>query len=235
MHSISNASSNDTFFVFIIGYLFTQSIINIFIGFPEPLLGDKTGSQSVAHASGYSYSCHWPDCTFPGPAYGSKLPFHSSFARMIDILKRQTCHLGGILPEYGSRKAGINKPLPCIYLFMSETEAKSSIGPGMGMIHLETGVQIIIPAQIEPERIVAAMEALLAAVKDNIGEGIACSDIAWMTSTDVNAMLLVSTDMEEGAEGAVAAIHAAADAFTERSGRVIAQIKADAGDSTTSP
>ena len=118
---------------------------------------------------------------------------------------------------------------------MSETEAKSSIGPGMGMIHLETGVQIIIPAQIEPERIVAAMEALLAAVKDNVGEGIACSDIAWMTSTDVNAMLLVSTDMEEGPAGAVAALHAAAEAFSERSGRVIAQIKADAGNSTTAP
>lgn len=168
------------------------------------------------------------------PAYGPKLPFLSRFARMIGIIKgKHTIVL--TVPGYGSRKAGINKPLPCIYSFMSETEAKSSIGPGMGMIHLETGVQIIIPAQIEPERIVAAMEALLAAVKDNVGEGIACSDIAWMTSTDVNAMLLVSTDMEEGPEGAVAALHAAAEAFTERSGRVIAQIKADAGNSTTAP
>lgn len=124
---------------------------------------------------------------------------------------------------------GINKPLQCIYPFMSETEAKSSIGPGMGLIHLETGVQIIVPAQLEPERIVAAMEALLGAVKDNIGEGIGCSDIAWMTSTDVNAMLLVSTDMEEGPLGAIAALHTAAEAFSERSGRVIAKMEADAG------
>lgn len=108
---------------------------------------------------------------------------------------------------------------------MSDTEAKSSIGPGMGLIHLETGVQIIIPAQIEPERIVAAIEALLAAVKDNMSEGIGCSDIAWMTSSDVNAMLLV-----EGPAGAVSALHAAAEAFSERSGRVISQMEADSGE-----
>jgi len=117
-----------------------------------------------------------------------------------------------------------------IYPFMSDTEAKSSIGPGMGLIHLETGVQIIIPAQIEPERIVAAIEALLAAVKDNMSEGIGCSDIAWMTSSDVNAMLLVSTDMEEGPAGAVSALHAAAEAFSERSGRVISQMEADSAE-----
>jgi len=55
------------------------------------------------------------------------------------------------------------------------------------------------------------------------------SDIAWMTSSDVNAMLLVSTDMEEGPAGAVSALHAAAEAFSERSGRVISQMEADSG------
>ena len=113
---------------------------------------------------------------------------------------------------------------------MSETDAKSSIGPGMGLIHLATGVQVIIPAQIEHQKIIEAMEALLGAIKENKCEGIGCSDIAWMTSMDVNAMLLVSTDMEEGPQGAITALHAAAELFTERSGQVISQMKADAGE-----
>lgn len=113
---------------------------------------------------------------------------------------------------------------------MSDTEAKTSIGPGMGLIHLETGVQVIIPAQIEPQRIVEAMEALLNALKSNAGEGIGCSDIAWMTSTDVNAMLLVSTDTEEGPKGAVDDLNKAAGAFMERSAKLKSQMEAETGE-----
>lgn len=113
---------------------------------------------------------------------------------------------------------------------MSDTEAKSSIGPGMGLIHLETGVQIINSAQIEPERDCGSNRSSTGCSQGHMSEGIGCSDIAWMTSSDVNAMLLVSTDMEEGPAGAVSALHAAAEAFSERSGRVISQMEADSGE-----
>ena len=61
---------------------------------------------------------------------------------------------------------------------MSDETVKTSICPGMGVCHLETGVQVIIPMQIEPGKIVEALEAILNAVKNNIGEGIGCSQIA---------------------------------------------------------
>ena len=134
------------------------------------------------------------------------------------------------VPDKAPLQRELINPCSVYHPLMSDTKARSSIGPGMGLIHLETGAQIIIPDQIEAERIVAATEALLGAVRDNIGEGIGCSDIAWMTATDVNAMLLVSIDMDEGPADAVAALHAAAEAFTERSGQVISQMKADAGE-----
>ncbi len=111
---------------------------------------------------------------------------------------------------------------------MSDEEVKSSIGPGMGLCHLKTGVQVIIPAQIEPQRIVEAMEALLNALKNNVGDDVGCSDIAWMTSSDVNAMLMVSTGMDEGPQEAVAQLHDAAEVFMERAGRVKAQWEAEA-------
>ncbi len=99
---------------------------------------------------------------------------------------------------------------------MSDEAVGSSIGPGMGVCHLETGVQVIIPAQVEPQRIVEAVEAILNALKNNVGDGIGCSDIAWMTASDVGAMLLVGTETDEGPEEAIATLHAAAEAFVER-------------------
>ena len=92
---------------------------------------------------------------------------------------------------------------------MSDEAVGSSIGPGMGVCHLETGVQVIIPAQVEPQRIVEAVEAILNALKNNVGDGIGCSDIAWMTASEVGAMLLVGTETDDGPEEAVAALHAA--------------------------
>jgi hypothetical protein len=72
---------------------------------------------------------------------------------------------------------------------MSDEAVKTSICPGMGVCHLETGVQAIIPMQIEPEKIVQALEAILNAIKNNIAEGIGCYQIACMMSNDVGAML----------------------------------------------
>ena len=109
---------------------------------------------------------------------------------------------------------------------MSDEAVGSSIGPGMGVCHLETGVQVIIPAQVEPQRIVEAVEAILNALKNNVGEGIGCSDIAWMTASEVGAMLLVGTETDDGPEEAVNALHAAAAEFVERTNAAKAEMEA---------
>lgn len=109
---------------------------------------------------------------------------------------------------------------------MSEEAVGSSIGPGMGVCHLETGLQVIIPAQVEPQKIVQAIEAILNALKNNVGEGIGCSDIAWMTASKVSAMLLVSTEPDDGPEEAIAALHAAAVEFVEGTNDAKAELEA---------
>lgn len=109
---------------------------------------------------------------------------------------------------------------------MTEEAVGSSIGPGMGVCHLETGVQIIIPAQVEPQRIVEAVEAILNALKNNVGEGIGCSDLAWMTASEVGAMLLVGIETDDGPEEAVNALHAAAEEFVVRTDAAKAEMEA---------
>jgi hypothetical protein len=101
---------------------------------------------------------------------------------------------------------------------MSDETVKASICPGMGVCHLETGVQVIIPMQIEPEKIVEAIEAILNTIKNNIGEGIGCSQIACMMSNDVGAMLVVSTDTDDGMPEVLDSIQAAAKTFVEGAG-----------------
>jgi hypothetical protein len=101
---------------------------------------------------------------------------------------------------------------------MSDETVKASICPGMGVCHLETGVQVIIPMQIEPGKIVEALEAILNAVKNNIGEGIGCSQIACMMSNDVGAMLVVSIGNDVGMPEALDALQAAAKAFVDGAG-----------------
>ena len=108
---------------------------------------------------------------------------------------------------------------------MSNEEVKASICPGMGVCHLETGVQAIIPMQIEPEKIVTALEAILNAIKNNIAEGIGCYQIACMMSNDVGAMLVVSTNNEEGMPEALDALQVAAKAFAESADSAKAQWK----------
>jgi hypothetical protein len=109
---------------------------------------------------------------------------------------------------------------------MSDEAVGSSIGPGMGVCHLETGVQVIIPAQVEPQRIVEALEAILNALKNNVGEGIGCSDLAWMTASEVGAMLLVGIETDDGPEDAVNALHAAAEEFVVRTDAAKAEMDA---------
>lgn len=109
---------------------------------------------------------------------------------------------------------------------MTDEAVGSSIGPGMGVCHLETGVQVIIPAQVEPQRIVEAVEAILNALKNNVGEGIGCSDLAWMTATEVGAMLLVGIETDDGPEEAVNALHAAAEEFVVRTDAAKAEMEA---------
>ena len=106
---------------------------------------------------------------------------------------------------------------------MTDEAVKASICPGMGVCHLETGVQAIIPMQIEPEKIVEALEAILNAIKNNIAEGIGCYQIACMMSNDVGAMLVVTTDTKEGMPEALDALQVAAKAFAERAGNAKAQ------------
>jgi len=106
---------------------------------------------------------------------------------------------------------------------MSDEAVKASICPGMGVCHLETGVQIIIPLQIEPGKIVEAVEAILNAIKNNIGEGIGCSQIACMMSKNVGAMLVVSTDTDDGMPEALGALQAAAKVFADEAGNAKTQ------------
>ncbi len=61
---------------------------------------------------------------------------------------------------------------------ISDEKVKSSICPAMGVCHLETGVQVIIPMQMGPEKIVESLEAIMNAVKSNTAEGIGCYPIA---------------------------------------------------------
>jgi hypothetical protein len=98
---------------------------------------------------------------------------------------------------------------------MSDETVKSRICPAMGVCHLETGVQAIIPMQIEPEKIVEALEAVLNAVKNNIAEGVGCYQIACMMSNDVGAMLVVSTDTDDGIPESLDALQVAANAFAD--------------------
>jgi hypothetical protein len=70
---------------------------------------------------------------------------------------------------------------------------------------------------------VVALEAILNAVKNNIGEGIGCSQIACMMSNDVGAMLVVSTDTDGGMPEALDALQAAAKAFVGVAGNAKTQ------------
>ena len=106
---------------------------------------------------------------------------------------------------------------------MSDEAVKASICPGMGVCHLETGVQAIIPMQIEPEKIVEALEAILNAIKNNISEGIGCYQIACMMSNDVGAMLVVSIGNDVGMPEALDALEVAAKAFSESASNAKAQ------------
>lgn len=106
---------------------------------------------------------------------------------------------------------------------MSDEAVKASIGPGLGVCHLETGVQVIIPAQIGPEKVVEALDAILNALKNNIGEGIGCSQIACMMANDVGAMLIVSTEMDDGMPESLDALHTAATVFAEGTGNAKTQ------------
>ena len=106
---------------------------------------------------------------------------------------------------------------------MSDGAIKASICPGMGVCHLETGVQMIIPMQLEPGKIVEAVEAILNAIKNNIGEGIGSFPIACMMSNEVGAMLVASTDTKDGMPEALDALQAAAKAFADEAGNAKTQ------------
>jgi hypothetical protein len=77
--------------------------------------------------------------------------------------------------------------------------------------------------QIEPERIVEALEAVLNAVKNNMAEGIGCYQIACMMSDEVGAMLAVSTETDDGIPEALDSLQAAAKAFAEGAGNAKAK------------
>ena len=106
---------------------------------------------------------------------------------------------------------------------MSDEAVKASICPGMGVCHLETGVQIIIPMQIEQGKIVEAVEAILNAIKNNIGDGIGCFPIACMMSNEVSAMLVVNTDTKDGMPETLDALKAASKAFADEAGNAKTQ------------
>jgi hypothetical protein len=107
----------------------------------------------------------------------------------------------------------------------SDKKVKSSICPAMGVCHLETGVQVIIPMQIGQEKIVESLEAIVNAVKTNTAEGIGCYPIACMMSEDIGGMLAVSTDAEEGMPEALDALLVAAMAFAEGAGNAKAKLQ----------
>jgi hypothetical protein len=68
-----------------------------------------------------------------------------------------------------------------------------------------------------------ALEVILNAVKNNIGEGIGCSQIACMMSNDVGAMLVVSSDTDYGKSEVLDSIQVAARAFVEAAGNAKTQ------------
>lgn len=107
----------------------------------------------------------------------------------------------------------------------SDKKVKSSICPAMGVCHLESGVQVIIPMQIGQEKIVESLEAIVNAVKTNTSEGVGCYPIACMMSEDVGGMLAVSTDAEEGMTEALDALLVAAMAFAEGAGNAKAKLQ----------
>lgn len=107
----------------------------------------------------------------------------------------------------------------------SDGKVKSSICPAMGVCHLETGVQVIIPMQMGQEKIIESLEAIVNAVKSNTAEGIGCYPIACMMSEDVGGMLAVSTDAEEGMPEALDALLVAAMAFAEGAGNAKAKLQ----------
>ncbi|OPY53542.1 MAG: hypothetical protein A4E49_01378 [Methanosaeta sp. PtaU1.Bin112] len=107
----------------------------------------------------------------------------------------------------------------------SDEKVRSSICPAMGVCHLETGVQVIIPMQMGPEKIIESLEAIVNAVKSNTAEGIGCYPIACMMSEDVGAMLAVSTDAAEGMPEALDALLVAAMAFAEGAGNAKAKLQ----------
>jgi hypothetical protein len=107
----------------------------------------------------------------------------------------------------------------------SDEKAKSSICPAMGVCHLETGVQVIIPMQIGQEKIVQSLQAIANAIESNTAEGIGCYPIACMMSEDVGGMLAVSTDAEEGMSEALDALLVAAMAFAEGAGNAKAKLQ----------
>jgi len=106
-----------------------------------------------------------------------------------------------------------------------DEKVKSSICPAMGVCHLETGVQVIIPMQIGPEKIIESLQAIANAIKSNTAEGIVCYPIACMMSEDVGGMLAVSTDAEDGMSEALDALLVAAMAFAEGAGNAKAKLQ----------
>lgn len=109
----------------------------------------------------------------------------------------------------------------------SDESVKSSICPAMGMCHLETGVQVIIPMKMGQEKIVESLQDIVNAVKSNTAEGIGCYPIACMMSEDVGAMIAVSTDAEEGMPEALDALLVAAMAFAEGAGKAKAKLQGE--------
>jgi len=107
----------------------------------------------------------------------------------------------------------------------SDEKVKSSICPAMGVCHLETGLQVIIPMQMGQEKIIESLQAIVNAVKTNTAEGIGCYPIACMMSEDVGGMLAVSTNAEEGMPEALDALLVAAMAFAEGAGNAKAKLQ----------
>ena len=116
-----------------------------------------------------------------------------------------------------------------------EEKVKSSICPAMGVCHLETGVQVIIPMQMGPEKIVESLQAIANAIKSNTREGIGCYPIACMMSEDVGGMLAVSTDAEEGMSEALDALLVAAMAFAEGAGNAKAKLQMQEENAASGP
>jgi hypothetical protein len=101
---------------------------------------------------------------------------------------------------------------------------EQAIGPGLDVCHLETGAQVITPAQIGPQKVVEALQdTILNALKNNIEVGTGCSQIVCMMANDIGAMLIVSTEMNDSMPESLDALHAAGTVFAEGTGNAKTQ------------